>query len=116
VHVGVMRHGRTPRVQHGSYADPGAEPALVGSNRERCFGGSLKQNVIDDRLIGVGEIRNRGRQRVDDVEVGYRQKLGLALLEPVACRRALALGAVPVAAANGRRPLAALWAKPVMGS
>jgi hypothetical protein len=50
------------------------------------------------------------------VEVADRQQLGLALGEPLLCGGALTFGAMPVAAANGRRPLAALWADPVMGS
>ena len=55
-------------------------------------------------------------QSEDDVIVGYRQQFGLTCLEPLGTRRDLALRAMPVAAGNGRRPLAALWANPVMGS
>jgi hypothetical protein len=50
------------------------------------------------------------------VEVADRQQLGLALGKPLLCGGALTFGAMPVAAANGRRPLAALWANPLMGS
>src|SRR5262249_32803150 len=39
------------------------------------------------------------RQREDDMEVGHREQFGLARRHPLARRRALALGAVPVAAA-----------------
>jgi hypothetical protein len=49
-------------------------------------------------------------------EVSDRQQIGLALGQPRARSGALAFGAVPVAAANGIFPLAALWAKSVMGS
>src|SRR5271170_5566052 len=55
------------------------------------------------------------RQREHDVEVRDGQQFGLALLQPCARLRPLALGAMPIATANGRRPLAALWADPVMG-
>src|SRR5271155_6086388 len=48
--------------------------------------------------------------------VRHRQQIGLARGQPVLCRRALALGTMPVAAANGKFPLAALWARFVMGS
>jgi hypothetical protein len=50
------------------------------------------------------------------VEVRHGQQLGFALCEPVPGRRALAFGAMTIAAGNGRRPLPALWADPVMGS
>jgi len=42
------------------------------------------------------------------MEVADRQQIGLALGQPGARGRALAPGAVPVATANGRRPLVAL--------
>ena len=45
-----------------------------------------------------------------------RQEVGLAFGQPLLRRRALALRAMPVAAGNGRCPLPALWAKPVMGA
>jgi hypothetical protein len=48
--------------------------------------------------------------------VRHRQQIGLARRQPVPCRGTLALRAVPVAAGNGRCPLAALWANSVMGS
>ena len=50
-------------------------------------------------------------QREHDVEVADRQQVGLALGEPGARRRALALGAVPVAAAVvGDPPMPAVLA------
>ena len=80
------------------------------------LGRGLEQEVVDHGLVLEGDVGDRGRQREHDMEVGHRQQLGLALGEPVPGRRALALRAVPVAAGNGRRPLPALWADPVMGS
>jgi hypothetical protein len=50
------------------------------------------------------------------MEVADRQQVGLAFGQPDAGSGALALRAMPVAAANGKFPLAALWAKSVMGS
>ncbi len=49
-------------------------------------------------------------------EIRHGQEFGLAVGEPFLGSGGLALWAVPVAAGNGRRPLPALWAKPVMGS
>jgi hypothetical protein len=50
------------------------------------------------------------------MEIRDGQKLGAAIGQPLGAREPLALGTVPIAAANGRRPLPALWANPVMGS
>jgi hypothetical protein len=57
-----------------------------------------------------------GGNAEDDVEVSDRQQVGLALGQPGARGGALALGAVPVAARNGKFPLHALWANSVMES
>jgi len=85
-------------MQHRGDADPGSEPLLVGGDPHCRLGGSLEQDVVDDGLVGVGEIGDRRGERVDDMEVGDGQQLGLAFLEPQACRRALTLGAMPIAA------------------
>ena len=54
--------------------------------------------------------------REDDMEVADRQQVGFTLGQPGARSGALAFGAMAIAAGNGRRPLAALWVDPVMGS
>ena len=88
----------------------------VGGDRQHRLGRRVEQQIIDDRLVLEGDVGDLGRQGEDDVEVADRQQVGLALGQPGARGGALAFGAMPVAAANGRRPLAALWADPVMGS
>jgi hypothetical protein len=103
-------------VQHGGEADAGAQMLRVGGDRDQRLGGLLEQDIVDNGFVGERQGANRSRQGEDDVIVGNRQKLGLALGEPLARRRALALGTMPIAAGNGRRPLPALWAKFVMGS
>jgi hypothetical protein len=50
------------------------------------------------------------------MEIGNGQQLRPAVVEPLEPRQPLTLRTVPVAAGNGRRPLAALWAKFVMVS
>jgi hypothetical protein len=50
------------------------------------------------------------------MEISDRQQVGLAFGQPRARGSALAFGTMPVAAANGDFPLAALWANLVMGS
>src|SRR5262249_36786478 len=48
--------------------------------------------VVDHLLVLVGDVADRRRQGEDDVEVGYRQQLGLPLLHPLSRRGPLALG------------------------
>ena len=76
----------------------GAELLGVGGDRERGLGRCLHEQVVDHALVLIGDVAQLGRQRVDDMEVADGQQLGLALGQPLACRRALALRAMPVAA------------------
>ena len=108
--------GRSPGVEHGGDADACAQVARIGGDRQHRLGRRAEQQVVDRRLVVQGDVGDLGGQSEDDVEVADRQQVGLTLGQPGARGGALALGAVPVAAANGRRPLAALWADPVMGS
>ena len=75
----------------------------------RCFGsaamavsasaaGGLNEQIVDDGLVLERDRADRRRQGEDDVIIGNRQKLRLALGEPLPRRRALTLGAVTVAA------------------
>ncbi len=88
----------------------------IGGDRHHRLGGSLEQEVVDHGLVLVGDVGDRGGQREDHVEIRDGQQLGLAIGQPLPGRRALALRAMPVATANGRFPLAVLWANFVMGS
>ena len=98
VDMRVMGQRRAPGVQHGGEADAGAKVLRVGGDGDERLGRGLEQEVVDDRLVLVGDVGDRRRQREDDVIVRHRQQLGLALGEPFLGRRALALGAVAVAA------------------
>ena len=86
-------------MQHGGDTDVGAEMLGIGRDRQHGLGGGLEQQVVDDRLVVVGEIGDGRRQREDDMEVADRQQLRLTLGEPLLCCCALAFWAVPVAAA-----------------
>jgi hypothetical protein len=88
----------------------------IGGDRQHRLGRRAEQQVVDGGLILQCDLGDLVRQGEDDVEVSDRQQVGLALGQPRARGGALALGAVPVAAANGKFPLAALWANLVMGS
>ena len=94
----VVGHCRAPAVEHGGGADAGAEVLGIGGDREQRLGGGAEQQVVDDRLVLVGDRGDLGRQREDDVEIADRQQIGLAGREPVPRRRALTLWAMAVAA------------------
>jgi len=106
----------TPCVQNGHDADIGSEVLGIGSNDGEGFGGSLEQQAIDDRLVLVGDPAKHRRQLEHQVKIRHGKELGFARRKPCRCRLRLALSAVPVAAGNGQRPLAVLWANSVMGS
>ena len=88
----------SPGVQHGDRADLGAEVARVGGDAAQRLGRGAEQDGVDHRLVVERDLGDRRRQGEDDVEVGHRQQLGLARLQPLGARQALALRAVPVAA------------------
>ena len=98
VHMRMVGHRRTPCVQHGCDADPGAEMLRVGGNGQHRLGAGPEQDIVDRLLVLVCDVGERRRQGEDDMVVGHRQEIGLASLQPVACDGALALRAMPVAA------------------
>ena len=94
----MVGHCRAPAVEHGGGANAGAQVPGIGSDREQRLGRCAEQQVVDHRLVLVGDWRDLGRQCEDQVEVANRQQVGLAGGEPVLRRRALALGTMAVAA------------------
>jgi hypothetical protein len=98
VDVRMMCHRRSPRVEDGGDADASAEVLRVSRDRHHRLRRCAEQQIVDDRLVLPGDVRNLGRQCEDDMEVADRQQVGLAGGEPVLRRRALALGAMAVAA------------------
>jgi hypothetical protein len=83
-------------MEHGGEADAGAQVSGIGGDREQRLGRRAEQQIVDHRLVLVGDRGDLGRQGEDQVEVADRQQVGLARGEPVLCRRALALGAMAV--------------------
>ena len=98
VDMRVVVEGLAPAVQHGDDADPRPEVLGIGGDRGQGLGRGLEQEAVDPGLVLVGDSAERRRQGEHHVEVGHRQQLGLARLQPGLGRRPLALGAVPVAA------------------
>ncbi len=116
VDVRMVGQRRAPGVQYGGQADARAEMLRLGGDRGEGLRGGPEQEVVDGRLVLECDGADRGRQGEDDVIVGNRQELRLAVFEPLPRRGRLALRAVAIAARNGRRPLRVLWADPLMGS
>jgi hypothetical protein len=85
-------------MEHGGEADPGPEMLGVGGNGDQRLGRGLEQDGVDRRLVLVGDVGDRRRQREDHTVVRHRQELGRAVGQPRLRRRALALGAMAVAA------------------
>src|SRR4051794_3773591 len=103
-------------MEHGDETDLGTEMARISGDCAQCFGRGPEQDGVDRGLVLERDFGGRGRQGEDDMEIRHRQQFVLPFGQPGGACRSLAFRAMPVAARNGRRPLRALWAKPVMGS
>jgi len=69
----------------------------ISGDGEQRLGRRAEQQIVDHRLVLIGDRGDLGRQREDQMEVADRQQIGLARGKPISRRRALALGAMPVA-------------------
>jgi hypothetical protein len=59
----------------------------IGGDGDQRLGGGPEQEVVDGGLVVERDGADRGRQGEDDVIVGNRQQLPLALGQPLkACR------------------------------
>ena len=96
--VRMVGHCRSPGMQDGREPDLRAEMLGVGRDGDQGLGGDLEQQVIDDRLVLVGDVGDRPRQGEDDMEIRHGQEFGLAIGQPFLGSGSLALGTVPVAA------------------
>jgi hypothetical protein len=89
-------------VEHGGDTDASAEMFGIGRDRENGLARCLEQQIVDHRFVLISEVSDRRRQREDDVEVGHRQELGLALGEPLLCCCGLASWAMAINGDSGR--------------
>ena len=96
--VRMVDQWRSPGVEHGGEPDARAEVLGVGRDRHQGLGGDFQQQVIDDRLVLIGDVGDRPRQGEDDMEIGHGQEIGLAVGQPLFGSNGLALGAVPITA------------------
>ena len=97
VHVGMMGQRRTPGMEDGEDADAGAEMFGIGRDRQHRLRRGFEQQIVDHRLVLIGDVGDLPRQAEHHVEVRHRQQFRLALGQPFLGRRPLALGAMPVA-------------------
>src|SRR6516165_3087064 len=93
----MVGHRRAPGMQYGSGADAGTEVLGIGGNGEQSLGRNAEQQVVNYRLVLVGDCGDLGRQGEDHMEIADRQQISLARGKPVACHRALTLGTMAVA-------------------
>ena len=64
---------------------PMRAPRCLGSAamRGQRLGGGAEQEIVDGGLVLEGDLGDRRRQGEDDVVIGDRQQIGLALGEPL---------------------------------
>jgi hypothetical protein len=70
----------------------------IGGNGDQRLAGGLEQDVVDDGLVVIGDVGDRGRDSEHHMIVRHVEEFGLTRREPVPGRLALALGAMAVAA------------------
>ena len=98
VDVRVVLEGLPLGVQHAQETDLRAQVLWISRDRAQRLRCCPKQDIVDDGLVLVGDVADRGRQREDHVVVGHGQQFGLPLGEPFLGGNGLALRTVAVAA------------------
>lgn len=85
-------------MQEGDEANLGAQVLGIGRDHAQGLGRGVKQKIVDHGLILVGDDCNGLGQRKDHVEIRYRNKVGLAIVQPLCTHQGLALRAVAISA------------------
>src|SRR5262249_37540981 len=67
--VRMMGQCRSPGGQHGS--EPNARAEVLGGGRDddQGVGSGLEQEIIEDRLVLIGDVGDRSGQGEDDMEI-----------------------------------------------
>jgi hypothetical protein len=99
VDMRMMEQVLTPGMQDGEEADLRSQVFGVGGHLEKSLRTGAEQEVINDLLVLQRQLAELVRQGEDNMDVGDRQEFVLASGDPLVASSALALGAVPVAAA-----------------
>jgi hypothetical protein len=71
----MMGHRTSPGVQHRRDCDPRPQVFGIGRDRQHRLGGRPEQQIVDHRLVLIGDIADRRRQGEHDMEVRHGQKL-----------------------------------------
>ena len=74
VHVRMMSQRGSPRVQNQGGADPSTQVLRVGGDRAQGLGGDIKQQTINNLLVGIGDGAD-GRRRLAAMAMGVRGSL-----------------------------------------
>ena len=98
VDVRMMGQRRSPSVQNAGHADLRAEALGIGGDGRHRLGRCLEQQAIDGALVPICDTGDLGRQGEDQVEVFHGQQIFGSRRHPVARRRSLTFGTVPVLA------------------
>ena len=93
-----MGHGRAPGVQDTGDTELCTDVLGVSGDGEYGLSRCLEQQVVDHGLVVTGDIGDLSRHGEYHMVVGHGQQFGLTGFQPIACRVALTLGTVPVAA------------------
>lgn len=96
--MGMQVQLLAPGVEHGQHADARAQVFGIGGNLQQGLRGTTKQQVVDEPGVAQGQRVELFRQGEDDMEVGDRQQLFAALLQPARLLQSLTFWTVTVAA------------------
>ena len=83
-------------MEHHSNPQFTPKPLGVASKRLQGRGGGLKQEAIQDARVALGQRVQGMGQRKHAVEVGHREELAEACLDPARFGEGLTLGTVPI--------------------
>ena len=70
-------------MEHGSGANARPEVLWIGGDGDQRLSRGAEQQVVDHRLVLVGDWSDLGGQREDHVEIADRQQIGLARRKPI---------------------------------
>jgi hypothetical protein len=59
----MVWQGRAPGVEYSGYPDVGTEMFGIGRNRQQGLSRRFEQQLVDDRLVLIGDVADRCRRR-----------------------------------------------------
>ena len=92
VNVGMKLQTLVPGMENAEEADLGPEVTRIARDLEESLGAGAKQQAVDQPLVLQRQRSQLMRQGEDNMDVGCRQQLAFAGLEPAYASRCLAAG------------------------